>query len=87
MSIDLRQYCNLIVRRYTRGGLIEQAFYIQTANAILPELSDLLNPFTFLTSRIMARSASSLQQSLLDTQPYWIVSSVAILCCCQSAEF
>ncbi len=41
--------------RYTRGGLIEQAFYIQIANAILPELSDLLNPFTFLTSHVMAR--------------------------------
>ena len=41
--------------RYTRGGLIEQAFYIQIANAILPELTDLLNPFTFLISHGMAR--------------------------------
>ena len=41
--------------RYTRGGLIEQAFYIQIANAILPEVTDLLNPFAFLTSHILAR--------------------------------
>ena len=32
-----------------------QAFYIQIANAILPELTDLLNPFTFLISHGMAR--------------------------------
>ena len=44
--------------RYTRGGLIEQAFYIQIANAILPEVTDLLNPFAFLTSQILARYAA-----------------------------
>ena len=46
------------VCRYTRGGLIEQAFYIQIANAILPEITDLLNPFAFLTSRVLARYTS-----------------------------
>lgn len=50
--------------RYTRGGLIEQAFYIQIANAILPELSDLLSPFTFLTSHVMARQAPSIMPQL-----------------------
>ena len=38
--------------------MIEQAFYIQIANAILPEVTDLLNPFAFLTSHILARYAA-----------------------------
>lgn len=50
VNVQQRMCC-----RYTRGGLIEQAFYIQIANAILPEVTDLLNPFAFLTSHILAR--------------------------------
>ena len=66
MSHSLMQLASknkgIVAARYTRGGLIEQAFYIQIANAVLPELTDLLNPFTFLTSRIMARSTTSLPE-------------------------
>ena len=47
---------NDILCRYTRGGLIEQAFYIQIANALLPELVELLSPYTLFLSRILVRS-------------------------------
>ena len=41
--------------RYDRGGLIEQAFYIQIVNAIVPDLTDLLNPYQFVLYHIMSR--------------------------------
>ena len=52
--------------RYTRGGLIEQAFYIQIANALLPELIELLSPYTFLLSRILVRSALVVAAAAVD---------------------
>lgn len=55
MEIHSNKMIYISCCRYTRGGLIEQAFYIQIANAILPEVTDLLNPFAFLTSHILAR--------------------------------
>ena len=41
--------------RYDRGGLTEQAFYIQIVNAIVPDLTDLLNPYQFVLYHIMSR--------------------------------
>ena len=45
-----RRWC-----RYDRGGLIEQAFYIQIVNAIVPDLTDLLNPYQTVLYHIMSR--------------------------------
>ena len=42
---------------YSRGGLMESAFFLQAANAILPPLATLLGPRDLLRSQVAARWA------------------------------
>ncbi|GMH32281.1 hypothetical protein BSKO_00115 [Bryopsis sp. KO-2023] len=49
---------------YSKGGLMEQAFYIQLSNAVLPDLITLLDPMERIMS-ILSRFARS--QSMMNT--------------------
>jgi hypothetical protein len=51
-------------RRYTRGGIVESAFYIQVSNAILPSLLTVCNPSRIITFRVFSHFARS--QSFLN---------------------
>ncbi|KAK9808616.1 hypothetical protein WJX72_000561 [[Myrmecia] bisecta] len=49
---------------YSKGGLIEQAFYIQLANAVLPAILDLIGPVALTRAAIFASYART--QRMLD---------------------